>query len=331
MERIQDRHSENQALTHYEELGVAASASGDEIRDAYLNLVRLLHPDLQRAPSLKRFAENQMKRVGRAYAVLSDAERRRAYDAQLARGEAAENEPPAVVKRRAGRWRARAAITVGWMVCAFAGMVGIGWYVSRQASAPPPAEVSAAPVPPRPSAEPDRRPAADAAGKDPDSLGAELAAARAERDRALGENARQVKELDFLASQILAPQTPAATGGFSGVWILPKPANEAVGSAFTPEAVDLMLSEQQGTLRGRYRAHYPGMGVPEAPTVHFYFEGKCQGDVANASWTGDGGSKGQIQLRLVSANALELVWSVTEGSQGGPASGTVALVRKAGP
>jgi DnaJ-class molecular chaperone len=107
VERSQDRQQENQALTHYDDLGLPAGASEEEIQEAYLNLVRLLHPDMQNAPSLKRFAEFQMKRVSRAYAVLSDRERRLRYDADLARG-GGDPDTPGALKRRAGRWRARA-------------------------------------------------------------------------------------------------------------------------------------------------------------------------------------------------------------------------------
>jgi hypothetical protein len=89
------------------------------------------------------------------------------------------------------------------------------------------------------------------------------------------------------------------------------------------------MTERQGTLEGRYRARYPGMGVPEPPMVRFYFQGTCQNEMANATFNGDGGSKGEIQLRLTSDNTLQLVWSLTDpGSQTGPASGTLALVRK---
>ena len=126
MGRIQDRHQENQDLTHYDDLGLPANASEQEIREAYLNLLRLLHPDQQDTPSLKRFADFQMKRVSRAYAVLADRERRVRYDAELARG-GGDPDTAMAVKRRAGRWRARALITIGWLICAFAGVVGIGW------------------------------------------------------------------------------------------------------------------------------------------------------------------------------------------------------------
>jgi len=335
VERIQDRPQEKQALTHYDDLGLPASASDEEIREAYLNLVRLLHPDSQRDSTLKRFAENQMKRVSRAHAVLSDPERRRRYDRTLTSGGIERTPEPVDSKRSVGRWRARALITIGWLICAFAGVVGIGWYFSQpagdslqpaQASAPPaaPANTRSAPV-----ANP-ATPAADTSDPDLDTLRSELAAAKIARDRALDQNVLQAKELDFLTSRLLnAPRGPLfGTGRFSGIWVLP-PSRISVISAFTPQSVDLIMSEHQGALEGRYRARYPSMGVPEPPMVRFYFQGNCQENMANAAWTGDGGSKGEIQLKLTSDNTLQLVWSVTEpGTQTGPATGTLALLRK---
>ena len=344
MERIQDRHQENQALTHYDDLGLPAGASEEEIREAYLNLVRLLHPDLQKAPSLKRFADFQMKRVSRAYAVLSDRERRRRYDAELARG-GGDPDTPVAIKRRAGRWRARALITIGWLICAFAGVVGIGWYVSQQSVASPdaaqlPPAANATPIMPVDTTRvaaagsgPQPAAAADASDKpvDSDPARAEIAAAKIERDRALERTIHQTKELDFLSTLILAapPRAPANSSRFSGVWVLPSPKVEAVSSAFTPESVDLIVSAQPGRIEGRYRAIYPDMGATAPAMVRFYFEGTCNNDIANASWTSDDGSKGEIQLKLTSGTALQLVWSVTDtGNQTGPATGTVALVRK---
>lgn len=342
MERIQDRSPEKQALTHYADLGLHPAASGEEIHEAYLNLVRLLHPDLQREPAMKRSAESQMQRVSRAYAVLSDPERRRQYDVSLAPNAAERPEEPAALKRSAGRWRARALITIGWLICAFSGIVGIGWYFSQQAGEPAaPAQVNAAPAPPvaatRAPAAPNPAPAAaDAADATPDldALRSELASAKIARDRALDQTVLQAKELDFLTNRVLngPPRPLAGSSRFSGVWVLPASKVAPVVSAFTPESVDLIMAERGDALQGRYRARYPSMGVPEPPMVHFYFEGKCQNDMANAAWTGEGGSKGEIQLRLTSDNTVQLVWSVTEqASQTGPATGTVALVRKREP
>jgi hypothetical protein len=334
VERIQDRQQESSALTHYDDLGLAAGASGEEIREAYLNLVRLLHPDLSSEPSLKRFSENQLKRVSRAYAVLSDPARRRRYDAQLTG--AAEDDPdePVREERTVGRSRARAWITLGWLICAFAGIVGIGWYESQQAGDPP-AQVSAAPNPPASTTSPAQPPASTSDSPDKpadlDAVQSQLAAAQAERDRALEQTVLQAKELDFLTGRVLGGRPAPGASRLSGVWVLPVGKVPVVASAFTPESVDLILSAQQDSVEGRFRARYPGMGAPDPPMVRFYLEGKIQEDVANANWAGEDGSKGEIQLKLASDNALQLVWSTTQpGKQSGPDSGTLALVRKFG-
>jgi len=66
---------------YYGTLGVQREASADEIRKAFRRLARKYHPDVSKEPD----AEARMKDVNEAYAVLSDAEKRAAYD-QLGRG-----------------------------------------------------------------------------------------------------------------------------------------------------------------------------------------------------------------------------------------------------
>src|SRR3954452_21147414 len=62
---------------YYEVLGVGREASGTEIKKAFRRLARELHPDVNGEPD----AEERFKEAAEAYEVLSDAERRRTYDA----------------------------------------------------------------------------------------------------------------------------------------------------------------------------------------------------------------------------------------------------------
>lgn len=71
--------------THYECLGVAPSASTEEIRLAYLELARSRHPDVHPdAPEAERAESNRtMAAINAAWFVLRDADRRRVYDLSL--------------------------------------------------------------------------------------------------------------------------------------------------------------------------------------------------------------------------------------------------------
>jgi curved DNA-binding protein len=76
---------------YYATLGVPRDAGADDIKKAFRRLARKYHPDVSKEPN----AEVRMKEINEANAVLSDPEKRAAYDA-LGSGHAAGEEfrPP---------------------------------------------------------------------------------------------------------------------------------------------------------------------------------------------------------------------------------------------
>lgn len=61
---------------YYQILGVPRNASQDEIQRSYRKLARLYHPDINKSSD----AEEKFKKIGEAYEVLKDPEKRKRYD-----------------------------------------------------------------------------------------------------------------------------------------------------------------------------------------------------------------------------------------------------------
>src|SRR3989442_1486075 len=62
---------------YYKTLGVARTASEEEIRKAFRKLARQYHPDVAKD---KKSAEEKFKEINEAYEVLGDPEKRKQYD-----------------------------------------------------------------------------------------------------------------------------------------------------------------------------------------------------------------------------------------------------------
>jgi curved DNA-binding protein len=75
--RAQPQGTAMEFKDYYKILGVAKTATADEIKKAYRKLARKYHPDVSKEPD----AQARMAELNEAQAVLSDPEKRVAYDA----------------------------------------------------------------------------------------------------------------------------------------------------------------------------------------------------------------------------------------------------------
>lgn len=144
-------------MTHYEVLGVAPDAEPEVIQAAYRALMKKYHPDAAGCTT-----DARAKKINAAYAVLSDASLRAAYDAKLrhqARPEP-EREPDFTAPRSRARANAQGESLVRYRIWAVgtAAVVAIAVYLKSTPSTPPEQQgwkvisVSPAPEPPAASA-----------------------------------------------------------------------------------------------------------------------------------------------------------------------------------
>lgn len=68
-------------MTHYEILGIKETATQEEIKLAYKELIKKYHPDLNQGNT--EYAERKSKEINIAYDVLSNSQSRKEYDLEL--------------------------------------------------------------------------------------------------------------------------------------------------------------------------------------------------------------------------------------------------------
>ena len=208
--------------------------------------------------------------------------------------------------------------------------------VSRDASVE---QVATTPKPRAPRAHAYKRPPRASAGGDsePEDLPADHAPAQA-RGPAGG---RSVPKPEFeepvgvrpvaapVANPLSAPGPTLASPSIAGNWLfVPTPDTKSAG-LYPPEYIELRVMEEAGVVRGRYRARYRVADKAISPTVAFEFEGRGTNDEARLPWTGAGGAKGEVSLRLLDSGALEVTWEASRmGVELGLISGTATLVRR---
>jgi len=139
------------------------------------------------------------------------------------------------------------------------------------------------------------------------------------------------------ATAIVSPSASAVRKGpvseaqkFAGFWYFARPVggNRSNG-LYYPEFIEATLTEQNGTIHGRYRSRYQILDRAISPDVNFEFNGTPTGGAMVCSWAGPGGAKGQLTLRMTGDNDMKVDWSASEvGSVQGLASGTATLTRR---
>ena len=343
-----------QLVNYYEELGLTPQSSTEEIRRSYRNLSRILHPDQQTDDNLSRLAGNQMKRLNAIHDLLTDPFNRRQYDLSLA-ADSVEERSLTCVTIRLPFWANGNLLF--WGLIALLGAGSVFWSLQTPpAPNPPPVQMVATQQKPgrvrleSRKPQPERRMAAgqiSPAKRTADS-GKPLQTVQPEKEIAppdpfdIPQPSIPASLSPIAAIQPPEPIKPAApveplrAGGpcpFAGTWFWARPKNLPPPDAlYPPDYIEMAVAEEGGILEGRYRARYRVYDRPISSQVLFRFAGKFSGDTAVLNWTGAGGAKGEVHLRLLTPDSMEVKWTATElGSQMDLASGTAALIRRQDP
>jgi curved DNA-binding protein CbpA len=325
-------------MTYYEELGVPAGASRDEIRQAYKRLVRLLHPDRCGDPATRLLAELQMRRLNAVLQVLSNPHERANYNRSLLEGGTR-------LRRHATPldWRARLrqlAMLPSMLPSAAAatGVLVLLLLCVLLPSSPPipkplaPAVAQARQLPLRRARRTPREPSSPADATEKTGASTEASPhfpVTGDPPAEVGppENPEQaaVRTQPAGSGDSLPGESPYA---LTGEWLF-VPTSETRNRGYPPEYIELRLSENEGVIHGRYRARYRVTDRAISPNVAFQFEGRTAAEGGVLPWRGPGGAQGEISLRLLANGSLEVEWAAGQlGEELGLISGAATLVRK---
>jgi curved DNA-binding protein CbpA len=311
-------------MTHYEELGLDPSASGEDIRKAHRTLSRLLDPGQYTDPGLRQLAEIQMRRMNAIVDDLLDPVRRRAYDEsrRYHRQDAlVVPVPEHPYPRPAPRHTVLNVLGVG-IATAVLALIVIdllsGDFTNWIGGPAPDFAVFAKsstqnnPAP----AEPDNpRQAADAA-----MLRSMI--------RSITRGSQQ-GPVEAVAAPSKSEPRPAPARSLTGLWFLPSSGRVTVEkdlARHAPRSIRMRIHSGNNLLFGEYVAEYASSDRPTQPQVVFTFQGPANGDSAVFNWNASDGSRGGIQLKLLSAQSMQVTWQVTEFGSSIGISGGAAIV-----
>lgn len=330
-------------MTYYEELGVCADASPEEIRSQYRKQARLYHPDHQTHPRLKEKSESRMRLLNEIVSVLGDPAKRIEYDRRIHQIRTSRPRHPAPASTRPPG----AGLLAG-VLAALAALCGAGWYWTAYASKTTPIEhISAkeavAPVPEvlqrtplsalrRRSPEPAKATAAEhrsevSAWPAPDHF-------RPSIPPPLPDNPPR-RILEKIPEQNAVPTHASAYEPvWTGDWfyvptVKPIPSESGL---YPPIYTELHLQENSGAISGNYRAIYLVSDKAISGEVRFQVTGRQMSGPVNAlQWKAASGASGQIELTQRASNLLHVAWWTTRAGDGPPSlgSGSAVLVRQA--
>jgi len=352
-------------ISYYEELGVEQNASQAQIRESFRALVRLLHPDQHTDPELKLIAERQLRRINGVYAVLSDPEKRRRYDADT---EEEYSSPTRVFNPSSNIDPRRFILRLLWVCATVILAVACTWWYFDSSEPANLVAVDRASNANHGAALPNAtaREVAALELAQLEALRSELRNARRERDSALAElnrlKARPSRGASHAPEATPAPPPPTAPAAvaepapelrvqlprvpgasvplpakplgsdphqYAGFWFFAAGAERTNKNLYPPQFIEAILTEHNGVIHGRYRSRYRVVDRAISPDVNFEFTGTAIGASMKTPWTGLGGARGEVMLSLTGENSLKFDWTASElGTTQGLGSGTATLTRR---
>jgi hypothetical protein len=138
-----------------------------------------------------------------------------------------------------------------------------------------------------------------------------------------------------ITAKVIAPPPPPEIPmvfhhPMSGNWVYKKPAEAPKNKdLFPPEFIETTITEENGTLRGTYRARYHITNRPVSPDVNFQFAGRLNGESGSLPWNGSGGAKGEVTFKLMADHTLRVDWTASQLGTLGFYRGTAVLVKRA--
>lgn len=326
-------------MNFYEELGISPSANSEEIKHAHRRLLRLLHPDLQSDPTIRHLAELQTLRANAMAETLLDAQSRREYDQRLCQNP----NPPNNASR---------SIHSPYLI-ALIGLPALLILIltirpETQVTATPPNPVRNSPTTgtasrtgPTTSSASKRElplPRLTLAQPAPQQTEETLSASPGIETATLRNTAQNTEPLNLRVQHDIDPtatepppekQITQNSNPLAGTWIyVPSPRDEKQDKLYRPEYIEMRIQQNRGQLLGTYQARYRVTDRALDPNVRFHFEGTTNEAQPTFDWTGANGSGGNVKLKPIGDNSVQVDWRVTQKSNSADlTSGTAVLTR----